>query len=1239
MGLFSRKNHFQVDGRTVVITGGSQGMGRGLGKLLAQKGANVVIVARNAKKLEEALEYISAAKVKPSQRFHYISADVTKPEENDRLLAEVTAWNNGQPPDIVWANAGMSIPRLILDAPVEELRQQMDINYFATVYLAQSVLRAWTKRTAPAEASTKQAPLPRHFIMTSSSAAFVGVAGYGTYSPAKAALRNFADSLRQEVQLYNGGRFHSSGSPDPEIKVHCVCPGTITSPGHEFEQTVKHPVTMVLEEGDPAQTEDEVASAAVKELEKGYYLIATNYLAKVMRAGTLTGSPRNNWFVDTVLSWVTNLAWLFVQPDLENKVWKYEAQSALLDRLVDATDADIDALDEIIMAVDIRERKSVGCSYYVAREEKLYLMEDMKLGDVEVIDTLKLHIDPTVVLVATRADDSVLDKLDPERRSLSSTDDSHDQFALPYILEVRPTPEFNYDSGKSKLANLKIGTDGGPNVTFTIPGDVQTSGAYGDDEDTGRLEHLLRLHGWINLDSKISVGCAGAVLAYVHRRRSVSFLPGDRAAADLFRIATIEMFTLRSTMFVNMDTLLSLQILQSESHPHLHNQGPTKANSGSKEGLSVYGLFHYLAKTPQGRVLLRQYFLRPSLDLGVINKRLDAISIFLRPDNSAPVNQIVQSLKRIKNMRVAMVNLRKGVNAGPGKKQGITSGLWARTRLFAYHMLKIKDAFQEMNAVDHLHIRNFILETVEFRGLAQVGRKITDIIDFEQSEYQHRTVVHMGIDEELDNMKRTYDGIELVLSQVANHIAEKVPAVLGTSINVIFFPQIGFLITVPMDPDTGHGMYEGSQQDVWERMFTSEEHVYYKNDNMREMDDHFGDMHGLICDKEIEITHNLAQYVLEFEDVFIKASDICAELDALMALAQGARMHKLMKPKVVEDNVIQIKAGRHILQELTVPSFVANDTLIVGPSEPDLEVGHGSSGVPTSERSNAPTSSAAMDGPNMLILTGPNFSGKSIYMKQVAIIVYMAHVGSFVPAESARIGLTDKILTRIATRESVSRIQSAFMIDLQQVSLALNLATPRSLLVFDEFGKGTSANDGAGLVCGVFEYLLNLGNKCPKVLGATHFHEIFEEGYLINQPALQFGHMEVRVDQDRESIDEQITYLYNFRLGRSVSSFGSICAAMNGISKEVVARAEQLILMSVRGEDLVSACAVMPAHERAELEEAECIARAFLAADIGTDADGDPRKLLDEVLAATVSTTYDTTTADMDTMSTSETTS
>lgn len=97
------------------------------------------------------------------------------------------------------------------------------------------------------------------------------------------------------------------------------------------------------------------------------------------------------------------------------------------------------------------------------------------------------------------------------------------------------------------------------------------------------------------------------------------------------------------------------------------------------------------------------------------------------------------------------------------------------------------------------------------------------------------------------------------------------------------------------------------------------------------------------------------------------------------------------------------------------------------------------------------------EGPSMLMLTGPNYSGKSVYLKQIALIVYMAHVGCFVPAERAKIGLTDKILTRIATRETVSKIQSAFMIDLQQVALAINLATHRSLVIIDEFGKGTES--------------------------------------------------------------------------------------------------------------------------------------------------------------------------------------
>ena len=148
--------------------------------------------------------------------------------------------------------------------------------------------------------------------------------------------------------------------------------------------------------------------------------------------------------------------------------------------------------------------------------------------------------------------------------------------------------------------------------------------------------------------------------------------------------------------------------------------------------------------------------------------------------------------------------------------------------------------------------------------------------------------------------------------------------------------------------------------------------------------------------------------------------------------------------------------GRHILQSSVASTCIANDTFLVG--------GTGSytgSGLP--EAAAEPTHSQNqiqkldLDGPSMLLLTGPNYSGKSVYLKQVAIITYMAHVGSFVPAENAVIGLTDQILTRISTRETVSKVQSAFMIDLQQVSTALSSLTRRSLVVIDEFGKGTNA--------------------------------------------------------------------------------------------------------------------------------------------------------------------------------------
>ncbi|KAF2729784.1 3-ketosphinganine reductase-like protein [Polyplosphaeria fusca] len=327
MGFFSRGNKFQLEGRTVILTGGSYGMGKELAKMLSQRGANLILVARDPKKLQDALDYAkSSAKNPGTQRFHYISADVSQESENTRLLAEATAWNNGRTPEIVWANAGASKPQLFIEASVETLRQQMDLNYWAAAYLAHKTMKAWLYPDTPYQQGAT-AEAPRHFIMTSSGAAFYSPAGYNPYGPAKCALRGLADGLRQEMLMYNGARRSNkktSQAPAPfDIKVQIVFPGTIKSPGFETENQTKHQITHLIEAEDPVQTEVEAATAAMKGLESGKFMTQTNWLTELMRLSAISGSPRDNIVKDTVGQWITSIAWLFIGPDMDGRPWGY----------------------------------------------------------------------------------------------------------------------------------------------------------------------------------------------------------------------------------------------------------------------------------------------------------------------------------------------------------------------------------------------------------------------------------------------------------------------------------------------------------------------------------------------------------------------------------------------------------------------------------------------------------------------------------------------------------------------------------------------------------------------------------------------------------------------------------------------------------------------------------------------------------------------------------------------------
>ncbi|KAH1396472.1 hypothetical protein KXW65_003949 [Aspergillus fumigatus] len=542
----------------------------------------------------------------------------------------------------------------------------------------------------------------------------------------------------------------------------------------------------------------------------------------------------------------------------------HRAHNSTLERCSD------DDLEQVIVAIDIRESGTVGCSYYSAQEERLYLLGDIRSSSNEAIDSLIEQTNPTVLLTSTR--------VDYLNTAQSSGQDGIHRY-LPYQLDIRPSQEFGHSNAIAKLAALEVPSAHEQRIKFFVPHngliDPEQLGAesLGFTLQEGRLLHMASS---IDMENTVTIGCAGAVLAYLQRRRTTDSIT-TLGFTGAYQVRSVEMFSLKGTMFINRSTLLSLHITESESHLSMLNQGPGRKSPASKEGLSVYGLFQRFAHTPQGRNRLRQIFLRPSVEINVICERHDFISVYLRPDNYDALNKIVKGLKHIKNLRPVMINLRKGISTGSAKITGFKTTVWATLLAFAFYGIDIHDALKETFGADNLNLRTQALRVFEASQLYRVGRMIQETVDIDRSEDQGRTVVKPGLDRELDRMKDTYDGLNDLLKEVATEIAATIPESLDIDVNVIYFPQLGFNIAVPLN-DMGEAAYSGTADD-WELIFVTENRAYFKDFRMREMDQSLGDIYGLICEKEIEIIYDLAQKVLQHKDALVQASDMCGHID------------------------------------------------------------------------------------------------------------------------------------------------------------------------------------------------------------------------------------------------------------------------------------------------------------------------------------------------------------------------
>ncbi|KAJ4320596.1 hypothetical protein N0V84_005778 [Fusarium piperis] len=852
------------------------------------------------------------------------------------------------------------------------------------------------------------------------------------------------------------------------------------------------------------------------------------------------------------------------------------------------------------MAIDMKDSSTMGCAYFSTIDGVLHLSEDISMATLDVADQFLFHVEPTTVLISARAPEEFQTYL--EKATIPS------DASGGIIFRGLQSSEFSPESARDRLISLQSDSLSPTNIIFSTSTGGDPSGIItGLDQPEAHVFRSLRCGGCLNMNNQVSIGCAGAVLGDLHRRRSAGFLPDGQVSGVLFRVLGARMFSLSSYMFVSADALLALQIVQTELHPNSQAWGSNLSRSSSKESLSVYGLFHHLACTPQGRTYLRQLFLRPVLDLGIIRERQKTISVLLEPNNAEMMACMASILRKIRNLRPALTHLRKGIeflSAG----QSFDKGVWATIQRFATQGLALREALGSLNGGTEPALFKRLVDSLHPAILVAVGDMIDRTIDFQQTKIRQRSSVKQGADPQLDELRRSYDGLNNLLHGIVDQVKLGIPEWARSHIqSCVFLPQLGFATSVDLNPVTGDAMYggEGTSEGGWEKVFTSEMGACYKNTQMRELDQEYGDLHGQLADREVEVIHGLANRILEHEEVLISASDMCGEFDAVHALALGAEKYNWRAPTVVDGNVIHIKAGRHPLQELVVPTFVPNDChLASGPAD---------QAHPGESPSRA------------LILTGPNHSGKSVYLKQAAIIVYLAHIGSFVPASQATIGLTDKILTCMSPRESMSGGESAFARDMKQAALATRTSTPRSLVLVDEFGKGTNGDDGSGLLAALLDHFLSLNQDCPRLLVATHFHEIFEGGYLSHHEGFHLAHMDVRVDSDAAQTEDQVTYLFTLALGHSTSSFGARCAALNGVPSAVVERAEGVAQFLAQNEDIGEVCARLSRAEEEELEKADMTARLFVEAsferdEAGQDNDGQEgrrsmKQMLDDMLS------------------------
>ncbi len=496
--------------------------------------------------------------------------------------------------------------------------------------------------------------------------------------------------------------------------------------------------------------------------------------------------------------------------------------------------------------------------------------------------------------------------------------------------------------------------------------------------------------------------------------------------------------------------------------------------------------------TPMGGRLLRARIAQPLVDREAIERRLDEVERFVQ--DGILRARVREALKDMPDLE-RLVNRVVGGIATPRDLMGIRRALEAVGKLAP--------------TPTSIPLPPFPLAGEGVREIADLIARA--LVDDPPASLSEGGVIRPGFSEELDGLLRSVREAKEWLASLERREQERTGI---KNLRVGYNKVFGYYIEVTkanlsaVPPD-----YIRKQTLVGAERFITPE--------LKEMETLILNAEERQVEVETRIFREVCARIAARAPALLETARAVARLDVAAALAEVAVRNRYVRPELTEENVLEIIGGRHpIVEQSIAEPFVPNDLRLD-------------------------------DEARILIITGPNMAGKSVYIRQNALIVLMAQMGSFVPAERARIGIVDRIFTRIGAQDEVASGQSTFMVEMVETANILNNATPRSLLILDEIGRGTSTYDGISIAWAVVEYLHNHPQRRARTLFATHYHELIELADRL--PGVQNVNLAVAEEGG------QVVFLHKVVSGGADRSYGIHVAQLAGVPRPVINRAQELL--------------------------------------------------------------------------------